>query len=110
MLTQVLYPIAYWEFMIGTPWIVLLAAVRNVALVVLFVGAVVQLVRLGRGASASAASTDGLHDAQATRGTHEVHGTHGSHGSHGGDALATEAATEAEAPTARQDPEPTTSA
>ncbi|MEV7963614.1 hypothetical protein [Oerskovia paurometabola] len=61
-LTQVLYPVAYWEFMIGTPWIVLLAAVRNVALVVLFVGAVVQLVRLGRrmpaGTARARAATD----------------------------------------------------
>lgn len=56
-LTQLLYPVAYWEFTLGEPWIVLVAALRNLALVVLLVGAVVQLVRLGRGASASAAST-----------------------------------------------------
>jgi hypothetical protein len=49
-LTQLLYPVAYDEFMVGEPWIVLVAAVRNLALVVLLVGAVVQLVRLGRGA------------------------------------------------------------
>ncbi|MHA7133734.1 glycosyltransferase 87 family protein [Oerskovia turbata] len=56
-LTQLLYPVAYWEFTLGEPWIVLVAALRNLALVVLLIGAVVQLVRLGRGASASAAST-----------------------------------------------------
>ena len=56
-LTQVLYPIAYWEFMVGTPWIVLLAAVRNVALVVLLVGAVFRLVQLGRRAPEGAPST-----------------------------------------------------
>ncbi|MBE7699054.1 DUF2029 domain-containing protein [Oerskovia sp. Sa1BUA8] len=68
VLTQVLYPIAYWQFMLSTPWIVLLAAVRNVALVVLFVGAVVQLVRLGRGRPAGLspgvrADREGLQDA-----------------------------------------------
>ena len=56
-LTQLLYPVAYDEFMVGEPWIVLVAAVRNLALVVLLVGAVVQLVRLGRGAAGTVAST-----------------------------------------------------
>lgn len=57
LLTQVLYPIAYGEFSAGEPWMVVIAAVRNVALVVLFVGAVVQLVKLGRGASGRSASS-----------------------------------------------------
>jgi hypothetical protein len=56
VLTQILYPVAYWEFTAGEPWIVLLAAVRNLALVVLLVGAVVQLVRLGRGAGRTVSS------------------------------------------------------
>ena len=43
--------------MVGTPWIVLLAAVRNVALVVLLVGAVFRLVQLGRRAPEGATST-----------------------------------------------------
>jgi len=48
VLTQVLYPIGYAGFMLGEPWVLVVAALRNVALVVLFVGAVVRLVRLGR--------------------------------------------------------------
>ncbi|PZR52192.1 hypothetical protein DNL40_13045 [Xylanimonas oleitrophica] len=44
--TQVLYPLAYGPFLAGEPWMVAVAALRNVGLVVLLVGAVWQLGRL----------------------------------------------------------------
>ncbi|ACZ29260.1 hypothetical protein Xcel_0221 [Xylanimonas cellulosilytica DSM 15894] len=46
MLTQVLYPLAYGYFLDGTPWMVGVAAVRNVAIVVLLGGALWRLVQL----------------------------------------------------------------
>ncbi|MCL1870220.1 MAG: glycosyltransferase 87 family protein [Promicromonosporaceae bacterium] len=45
-LTQVLYPVAYGKFLDATPWMVVVPALRNLALVVLLVGAVVRLVQL----------------------------------------------------------------
>ncbi len=41
--TQVLYPVAYGEFLAGEPWMVVVAALRNVGLVVLLGGAVWRL-------------------------------------------------------------------
>lgn len=46
-LTHVLYPLAYGHYLLGTPWMVLLTALRNLALVVGLAVAVVQLTRLG---------------------------------------------------------------
>lgn len=46
MLTQVLYPLAYGPFLNGTPWMVGVAAVRNLSIVVLLGGAVWRLGQL----------------------------------------------------------------
>ncbi|AEG45452.1 hypothetical protein Isova_2757 [Isoptericola variabilis 225] len=50
--TQVIYPVAYGPFLGGEPWIVVVAALRNLALVVLLVGAVWRIAQLGLRASA----------------------------------------------------------
>ena len=46
MLTQVLYPLAYGPFLEARPWMVGVAAVRNVAIVVLLAGAVWRLAQI----------------------------------------------------------------
>ena len=46
LLTQVLYPLAYGPFLEARPWMVGVAAVRNVAIVVLLAGAVWRLAQI----------------------------------------------------------------
>src|SRR5690606_41503166 len=48
--TYLVYPVAYGEFLTAVPWIVVVEALRNVALVALLVGAVWRVVQLGRSA------------------------------------------------------------
>ena len=45
--TYLIYPVAYGEFLGGEPWMVAVGAVRNLALVVLLMGAVWRIVQLG---------------------------------------------------------------
>ncbi len=45
--TQIIYPVAYGPFLDGDTWIVVVAALRNLALVVLLVGAVWRIAQLG---------------------------------------------------------------
>lgn len=45
-LTQILYPYHYWEFISAAPWMIVVAAVRNLSVVALLIGAVWQLVRV----------------------------------------------------------------
>ena len=46
--TQIVYPVAYGEFLAGQPAMVVVEALRNLALVVLLVGAAWRIVQLGR--------------------------------------------------------------
>ena len=46
--TQVVYPVAYGEFLAGEPALVVVEGLRNLALVALLVGAVWRIVQLGR--------------------------------------------------------------
>jgi hypothetical protein len=45
--TQIIYPVAYGPFLNGDTWIVVVAALRNAALVVLLLGAVWRIAQLG---------------------------------------------------------------
>lgn len=45
--THLIYPVAYGEFLGGEPWMVAVGVLRNLALVVLLVGAVWRIVQLG---------------------------------------------------------------
>ncbi|QAY69767.1 glycosyltransferase 87 family protein [Xylanimonas protaetiae] len=57
LLTQVLYPLAYGYFLAGETWMVGVAAVRNLAVVVLLVGAVWRLARLALSTAPAPASS-----------------------------------------------------
>ncbi|WP_278235531.1 glycosyltransferase 87 family protein [Isoptericola sp. AK164] len=64
--TYLVYPVAYGPFLGGETWIVVVEALRNLALVVLLAGAVWQLVRLGwrdPGARVAATSPGGARSA-----------------------------------------------
>jgi hypothetical protein len=53
--TYLVYPVAYGEFLAAVPWIVVVEALRNLALTVLLAGAVWRIAQLGRGGDRAAA-------------------------------------------------------